>query len=245
MKDNRQFMKAFDWGVELSTKSDQQKGYKMPDMFKSHGGYDLIALPKMEDISVEEKSFSNIIMDRRSRRKYTGEAISIDTLSYLLYTNSGVTKTLENTYLRAYPSGGNRQTFETYLTIQNIQGLKEGIYRYLPLEHALIYLNELDQLNDRLAAACAGQIWVKKAAVTFIWTCIPYRGEWRYMDRAHKVMLLDAGHLCQNLYLACEALDNLGTCAIGAYDQKKMDELISVDGDDEYVIYLSPVGVYR
>jgi SagB-type dehydrogenase family enzyme len=64
------------------------------------------------------------------------------------------------------------------------------------------------------------------------------------MDRAHKVMLLDAGHLCQNLYLACEAI-GLGTCAIGAYDQNKIDTFINVDGEDEFVVYLSPVGIYE
>jgi SagB-type dehydrogenase family enzyme len=54
-------------------------------------------------------------------------------------------------------------------------------------------------------------------------------------------LLLDAGHVCQNLYLAVEAL-GLGTCAIGAYDQAAMDTLLELDGEDEYVIYLAPVG---
>ena len=56
-------------------------------------------------------------------------------------------------------------------------------------------------------------------------------------------MLLDAGHVCQNLYLACEAID-AGTCAISAYDQEKVDKIIQVDGEDEYTIYLAPVGKY-
>ena len=54
-------------------------------------------------------------------------------------------------------------------------------------------------------------------------------------------MLLDAGHVCQNLYLACEAL-GAGTCAVAAYSQQAMDQLLELDGQDEYVIYLAPVG---
>jgi nitroreductase len=54
-------------------------------------------------------------------------------------------------------------------------------------------------------------------------------------------MLLDAGHVCQNLYLACEAIQ-AGTCAIGAYDQAAIDAFLKLDGMDEFVVYLAPVG---
>jgi SagB-type dehydrogenase family enzyme len=77
--------------------------------------------------------------------------------------------------------------------------------------------------------------------VAFIWSCIPYRSEWRYNVAAHKTMLLDAGHLCQNLYLACEAV-GCGTCAIGAYNQEAIDEFLGLDGEEEFVVYLAPVG---
>ena len=71
-----------------------------------------------------------------------------------------------------------------------------------------------------------------RAAVTFFWAAIPARMEWRYDLAAHKVIALDAGHVCQNLYLACESLD-AGVCAIAAYDQDACDRLLGVDGDEE------------
>jgi len=86
-----------------------------------------------------------------------------------------------------------------------------------------------------------GQSFVGAGAVTFVWTALPQRTEWRYGAAAHKVIALDAGHLCQNMYLACEAI-GAGTCAIAAYDQELMDTLVGVDGEDEFVIYLAPVG---
>jgi nitroreductase len=65
--------------------------------------------------------------------------------------------------------------------------------------------------------------------------------EWRYDIAAHKVIALDAGHVCQNLYLACEAI-GAGTCGIAAYHQELMDALIRVDGHDEFTVYLAAVG---
>jgi SagB-type dehydrogenase family enzyme len=65
--------------------------------------------------------------------------------------------------------------------------------------------------------------------------------EWRYSLAAHRVILIDAGHVCQNLYLACEAI-GAGTCAVAAYDQEQLDNLLNVDGLDEFAVYLAPVG---
>jgi SagB-type dehydrogenase family enzyme len=65
--------------------------------------------------------------------------------------------------------------------------------------------------------------------------------EWRYGPAAHRVLLLDAGHVCQNLYLSAEAL-GAGACAIGAYDQLALDSLLRLDGEEEFVLYLAPVG---
>jgi SagB-type dehydrogenase family enzyme len=65
--------------------------------------------------------------------------------------------------------------------------------------------------------------------------------EWRYGIAAHKVIAIDAGHVCQNLYLACEAI-GAGTCAMAAYDQEALDRLLQVDSVDEFAVYLASVG---
>jgi nitroreductase len=89
--------------------------------------------------------------------------------------------------------------------------------------------------------ACNNQLFVGKGAATFVWTVVPYRTEWRYAFLSPKIIAQDAGHLCQNLYLACEAI-GAGTCGIDAYDQAKLDALLGVDGRDEYAVYAAPVG---
>ena len=65
--------------------------------------------------------------------------------------------------------------------------------------------------------------------------------EWRYGLSAHRVILIDAGHVCQNLYLASQAM-GAGTCAVGAYDQDLIDKLLGLDGNNEFVIYAAAVG---
>lgn len=109
-----------------------------------------------------------------------------------------------------------------------------------PLEHQLCLLKVDEGLAAAIDAACFEQ-YVLGSAVTFLWTALPGRTEWRYDVLAHRVNLMDAGHLCQNLYLACEAI-GAGTGAIGAYDQERLEALLGVDGQDEFVIYLATMG---
>ncbi len=138
------------------------------------------------------------------------------------------------------PSGGARHPFETYLFANRVEGLEPGLYRYLPLEHKLYLVDRRAGLVDEVNGATYGQ-YVPDSAVVFIWTVLPYRTEWRYTFLAPKIIAQDSGHLCQNLYLASEAI-GAGTCAIGAYDQVKMDAVLGVDGEDEFTIYVAPVG---
>jgi len=78
------------------------------------------------------------------------------------------------------PSAGARHAFETYLYCRRVETLEEGIYRYLPLEHRLLFEFTEPGLAARISEACFGQRFVGQGAVTFFWSVIPYRMEWRY-----------------------------------------------------------------
>lgn len=191
---------------------------------------------------IKTKDIFSAIANRKSGRRFASKPLRIEELAFLLWATQGVRQTPGgNPSFRTVPSAGARHSFETYLFIMHIDDLQKGLYRYLPIEHELLFLCEIDEMEENLSHACFGQRFIATGAVTFVWTTIPYRMEWRYLQSAHRVILIDVGHVCQNLYLACEAI-NAGTCAIGAYDQEAMDELIRVDGEDEFTIYLAPVG---
>ena len=123
-------------------------------------------------------------------------------------------------------------------------GNRRGLimYHYLPLEHALEPVGPLENPKEQIIAAMDGQGWTGGCAVAFFYSFVPYRAEWRYSASAHRVALLDAGHVVQNLYLACEAI-GCGTCAVAAIDQKAADSLCRLDGQEEFIVYAAPVGL--
>jgi SagB-type dehydrogenase family enzyme len=179
---------------------------------------------------------------RQSRRRYLETPLTLEEVSFLLWATQGLQQMLPSgSARRTVPSAGCRHALETYLSVHRITGLKPGMYRYLPVEHQLLLEYSDDRLAEKIVPATLGQIFTGTSATVFIWTAVPQRMEWRYDIAAHKVILLDAGHVCQNLYLACEAIE-AGTCAIAAYHQDLIDRLVGADGQDEMVIYLAPVG---
>jgi SagB-type dehydrogenase family enzyme len=182
------------------------------------------------------------IAQRVSRREFSSAALGLKELAFLLWATQGVRRQVApGVALRTVPSAGARHALETYLAVFRVTGLQPAFYRYLPLEHQLLLEFQHPQAEIALAEAALGQVFVGRSAVTFLWTAVPYRMEWRYGAAAHKAIALDAGHVCQNLYLACEAI-GAGTCAVAAYHQHRMDRLLRVDGQDEFVVYLAPVG---
>lgn len=191
---------------------------------------------------VEEIDLADAIERRKSRRKFSRDPLSLAELTFLLWATQGVKKVMgDRATLRNVPSAGARHSLETYLFVFDVEGLEPGLYRYLPLTNELASLGAVENMGERLVQACLDQKFVGRSGVTFVWTTVPYRMEWRYSLAAHRAILLDAGHVCQNLYLACEAV-GAGTCAIAAYDQDGLDALLGVDGIEEFAIYLAPVG---
>lgn len=240
---DRDFLKADLWEGFDSIESDQRKGLPIPEMQKPvPPGAKIVELIPYEKMTAGRMPVIEAIARRESRRKYTGESIDLETLSFLLWATQGVKKIAPNKkwIQRTVPSGGARHPFETYLLVNHVEGLEKGLYRYLGIEHRLCLLSNEPGLAKKIHKGSNDQ-FVLPSAVTFIWTVIPYRTEWRYTRVSAKLIAQDSGHLCQNLYIACEAV-GLGTCAIGAYNQKLMDAAIGVDGQDEFVVYMAPVG---
>ena len=182
------------------------------------------------------------IIGRESVREYSAAPLTIEELAALLWATQGVREVLNPACaLRTVPSAGARHAFETYLAVSRVETLSAGLYRYLPFDGQLGQLKIDPHIGRKAASVCLGQGFIASAAVTFYWTAIPARMEWRYDLAAHKVIAVDAGHVCQNLYLACGSL-GAGTCGIAAYDQDACDRLLDVDGGEEFTIYVAPVG---
>jgi SagB-type dehydrogenase family enzyme len=246
MTDNRKFLQSGDWDAWRREMTDQRRGLPPPPVEKPCPDESvLVDLVPSGELAVGGMPVIQAIRQRRSRRKFTRDPLTLEELSFLLWATQGLSRPLGegSPSLRTVPSAGARHPFETYLLVNRVEGVGPGLYRYLPLEHKLCLLDEDGSTAREIHIACYDQ-YVAESAVTFIWTAIPYRTEWRYAHLAHRVILLDAGHVCQNLYLACEAIGT-GACAVGAYDQARLDAALDVDGDDELAVYVAPVGRVR
>jgi SagB-type dehydrogenase family enzyme len=238
---NRDLLKA-NWSLLEDFVSDQTKGVAHPPVQKPlPEGTPIVPLPA-PGRRRPACPLADAVDHRRSIRKYTDEPVDLGALSWLLWSTQGIRKVIRDgvATLRPVPSGGARHPFETYLFVNRVRGLEPGLYRYLPLDHALARLGDQIPQED-VTEGCHGQSFAGSCPVCFAWSALPYRTEWRYGPVSHKIILLDAGHVCQNLYLACAAM-GLGTCAIGAYDQSRMDALLGLDGEEEMVVYIAPVG---
>ncbi len=244
LKRHRDFLKD-NLRLELDfSQTDQSRGVPPPPIEKPYPPDALrIALPpKAEWRSIGKVDLVDAIARRESHRQFRADALTLEELAFLLWATQGIRQILRpGVALRTVPSAGARHALETYLLAQNVAGLDPGVYRYLPVEHQLLFVSAPERLGERIVRATLGQRFIGKAPVVFVWTAVPYRMEWRYGLAAHRVIAMDAGHVCQNLYLAVSAI-GAGTCAVAAYHQQWMDELIGVDGEDEFVIYLAPVG---
>lgn len=224
------------------SKSDQSKGLARPERQKpAPEGATLIDLPKPETFTFDQVSVQQAIRGRKSRRDYRPEPLTLSELAFLCWAVQGVRLVEPSTGVlrRTVPSAGSLHPFETYLAVINVNGLEKGLYRYLGVQHQLCLEKPDPGIAEAMARACSG--FARHSAVTFIWTAIPYRTEWRYCSIAPKFIAQDSGHVCQSLYLACEAI-GCGTCAVSAYNQSQMDAYLGVDGQSEFTVYSAPVG---
>jgi SagB-type dehydrogenase family enzyme len=185
----------------------------------------------------------SVLGRRRSIREYSALPISLLELSFLLWATQGVREVTDRpSTLRPVPSAGARHAFETYLLVNRIEGLKPGLYRYVALEHALIEMDKTPTTAMGIGSACRNsQPLCASSAVTFLWIAVTERMTWLYGERGFRFLHLDAGHVCQNLYLAADRIGS-GVCAIGGFNDDDINRILGLDGENLFVIYIATVG---
>ena len=225
------------------SESLQRQGVPIPPLELAYDpNAELLSLPDPETLPAYPIDLRKAIEQRCTLRRYQEPPLTQNALSFLLWTTQGV-KSITNrpVTFRTVPSAGSRHAFETYLVINKVEGIAPGLYRYIALEHALLPIEVNDTVAERFATACLQQNQVTNSAVTFIWVVVLERMYWRYGERGYRYLHLDAGHVCQNLYLAAECI-NSGVCAIAAFHDGEFNELLGFDGQNQWVIYLATVG---
>ncbi|HUT54593.1 MAG TPA: SagB/ThcOx family dehydrogenase [bacterium] len=205
--------------------------------FKEYPGARLVPLGVAE---LPEGSLWRALAERRSRRAFTDEPMSLSALSLLVFAAQGRTAKAGKLILRTAPSAGGLYPVEMYLVINRVSDVLPGVYHYNVRRTALEAVREGDYGRE-ISEAALGQGMCGRAAAVFVWTAVKDRCQYKYAQRGWRYIYLDAGHICQNAALAATVL-GLGFCPIGAFFDDEMNALLGVDGESETSIYLAAAG---
>ena len=248
IKVKRDFMKCPDFTIGMA-ETDQEKKLPQPPISFSRED-NVIELTTDFDNVVCNKMYTDLLDIRRSERVYDSSAVMTqEQLAFLLWSSQGIQEIRGKGYasFRPVASGGARHAFETYFIVRNVQGLKPGLYHYLPLEHvgekrvSVEFIKEIKSLDNCISDMLHGQKFAARAGVVLFLSCVAYRAEWRYSHMAHRVALIDLGHVGQNWMLSAASM-GLGSCCFAAFNQQVCDDVIELDGFEEYTVYACSVG---
>ncbi|HEX8262305.1 MAG TPA: SagB/ThcOx family dehydrogenase [Allosphingosinicella sp.] len=223
----------------------------MSQSFKRYDNAPSVPLPAADP---PDRPLPEILARRRSvlsgssEPKFSGRPLGGRDLSILLGQACGITEVREMEAhgvkflqrLRAYPSGGGLQPIEIYPILQNVDDAYAGVHHYDVVNH------RLEKLGDRLAPAqldalCSFGDLLREAAAIIVLTAVFSRSYFKYHDRGYRFVLLEAGHVAQNLYLQATALD-LAVVAVGGFFDDAVNRLLGIDGLNEAAVYLVVVG---
>ncbi len=243
---SRQFHKqtGFDFPIGTPPSDPQYWPKEWKEIYhKVYPRFPKTELPKnFPDLGSLEKS----LRSRHSTREFDlTKDLIIDELSTLLYFSAGVKPPFTNAagekvIRRHYPSGGARYPLEVYLGIQRVAGIEPGIYHYNVKDHALEALTTdpeyLDSLKEGLYYP-----WSRDAAVIYLVTAAWERNMMKYKDRGYRIVLMEAGHLAENLALAAAAL-GIGCCNSVGFHNGRINEVLDIEHEDEDSLYMAVLG---
>jgi SagB-type dehydrogenase family enzyme len=209
---------------------------RQPERYKTYPNAPHIALP--EPRGYRGLSLEEAIETRRSIRDYGAEPLSLEELSRLLHAAQGITAPRRG--FRTAPSAGALYPIETYTVVNDVAGLEAGLYHYAVLDHRLERL-QAGNLRGAMTIAGIGQEMLGRAQVCFVLSAIFQRLRWKYRERTYRYALLEAGHIGQNLYLSATSM-GLGACAVGAFLDDQLNDLLGLDGEEEAALYVISVG---
>jgi SagB-type dehydrogenase family enzyme len=190
-------------------------------------------------------SLTRVLSARRSVRGFSGAPIPLSTLARILHLGDGRVVSQESEDgtmwgLRTAPSGGGLYPIDLYCAVMRVEGLAPGVYHYDVSRHALQLLRQEDPTEAMAEGTALGSA-MREACVCILMGALFTRSKFKYGERAYRFVLLEAGHIGQNLLLAAES-EGLGGVPIGGFMDDRINALLGFDGVEEAVVYLTAIG---
>jgi SagB-type dehydrogenase family enzyme len=123
-----------------------------------------------------------------------------------------------------------------------VEDLEPGLYRYVPVHHALRLESSGDH-RTALTAAALGQSHVGAAPLSLVFAGVVDRTAAKYGERAERYVYMEAGAAAENAILQCEAL-GLATTYVGAFVDAEVKRALSLPVEEEAFAIL-PIGRRR
>ena len=198
----------------------------------------------LPDARLGTHTFAHALAQRRSRSG-TGNELDVCDLASLLHAGYGVTGGVPRTNrpLRTAPSGGALYPLELYVVAQRVRGIESALHHYDPLRHGLERLRTLALPDDLSSLTPYGELFASCAAAIVV-TGSYWRSRFKYGLRGYRFALLEAGHVAQNVLLAVAALQ-LSCVPLGGFFDRRVDDLLGIDGVYESSLYLLPIWAYE
>lgn len=208
---------------------------RQPPLYKRYAGARRIALPAPD--LAEGLRTEQAMLRRRSTRSYAGGPLPLSQLSRLLSLTGGISS---NGNRRTAPSSGALYPIEIYPVVHDVERVASGVYHYAVADHGLELVRSGDFRGEVVRQALS-QEFLGDVAVVLLFTVIFQRMRFKYRDRTYRYGLIEVGHLGQNAYLAATSM-GLGACAVGAFGDDAINDMLGVDGREEAAVYLLGVG---
>lgn len=192
-----------------------------------------IELPKTDDL---DSQLETLLELRESTRVFSNKPIKLEEIAKIL-RSCRIVNPNRDPEKRTYPSGGARFPVEIYLISFNIDGLEPAAYHYNIKKEKLELLWEKD-LRTRQRELISP--YLENPAATIIFTSVIARSEVKYGYKAYPLSLIEAGHICQNIHLACTEL-GIGSCPVSGFVNDSIVEILDLT-EDEIPIYTISLG---
>lgn len=215
------------------------KPRKYPVIYKTYTASHSIKLSKT---SISSIPLERCLFERKSTRKFSGNALKIDNISSVLRLSSGIKNDSHGFLRRQYPSAGALYTLEIYVIgiHSNLELLNKAVTHYNVKKHSLEIIKETSIPTIITCFLPVNHTIVEGSGCMIIITACFDRIFQKYTERGYRYALIESGHLAQNIYLICAAL-NIGCCSIGGYYDEKINDLLEI-GDNEKTLYIAALG---
>ena len=185
-------------------------------------------LPLDRSAKLPAIDYFDLMNRRQAHQSSNSEAPNSQTLSTVFRLTHDITARAMHAgtpfYYRSVASAGALYPFEMYLAVHHVDGIDPGVYHYDIFDFSLTTLRrgpmpEIPPVDRTVSA-------------TFYISGIFFRSAWKYRNRAYRYVLLDAGHLLENLRLALSAMNRCFSIDLD-FDDQRAATLLGLDPQRE------------